>query len=111
MIQDMVVKLTEEANEEAEHKAFCDKEMGTNKATRDTKTEEADALTATIEETSAAIAKLSAEIAELTEGIAAIDAAVAKATAERTEEKVKNTATIEDAKVAKAATQRALSVL
>merc|ERR1719156_256347 len=32
MIQDMVTKLMEEANEEAEHKGFCDTEMGTNKA-------------------------------------------------------------------------------
>merc|ERR1719420_2825323 len=37
MIQDMVYKLMEEANEEAEHKGFCDTEMGTNKNTRDQK--------------------------------------------------------------------------
>merc|ERR1719335_1239146 len=37
MIKDMITKLVEEANEEAEHKGFCDKEMGENKATRDSK--------------------------------------------------------------------------
>merc|ERR1719482_1712360 len=42
MIEDMVAKLMEEANEEAEHKGFCDTEMGTNKNTRDTKSEEVD---------------------------------------------------------------------
>merc|ERR1719335_492142 len=46
MIEDMVNKLMEEANEEAEHKGFCDTEMGTNKNTRDTKTSEIDALNA-----------------------------------------------------------------
>merc|ERR1719443_1811491 len=40
MIKDMIQKLMEEAEEEAEHKGFCDKEMSTNKATRDTKTDE-----------------------------------------------------------------------
>merc|ERR1719359_2564044 len=39
MIKDMITKLVEEANEEAEHKGFCDTELGSNKQTRDTKTE------------------------------------------------------------------------
>merc|ERR1719428_1326009 len=39
MIRDMIAKLMEEANEEAEHKGFCDTEMGTNKNTRDEKSE------------------------------------------------------------------------
>jgi hypothetical protein len=38
MIKDMVIKLTEEATEEAEHKGFCDTELTTNKQTRDAKT-------------------------------------------------------------------------
>merc|ERR1719428_2146257 len=100
MIQDMVSKLMEEANEEAEHKGFCDTEMGTNKNTRDTKSSEVDELTAQIEELTADIAKLSEEAAELSDAIAALDAAVAKATVQRTAEKEKNTATIADAKVA-----------
>merc|ERR1719146_589909 len=50
MIKDMIAKLIEEANEEAEHKGFCDTELGSNKQTRDTKTEESDTLKATIEE-------------------------------------------------------------
>lgn len=111
MIEDMVSKLMEEANEEAEHKGFCDTEMGTNKATRDTKTEEVEKLTALIEELTADIAKLGKEAAELSDEITAIDAAVAKATGIRAEEKAKNTATVADAKVASEATARALQVL
>merc|ERR550537_1604543 len=62
MIQDMVDKLMEEANEEAEHKGFCDTEMGTNKNTRDEKTEEVDELRAFIEELTADIEKLAKDI-------------------------------------------------
>merc|ERR1719265_1206268 len=38
MIKDMIVKLMEEANDEAEHKGWCDTELSSNKQTRDTKT-------------------------------------------------------------------------
>merc|ERR1719182_911752 len=40
MIKDMINKLMEEANEEAEHKGWCDTEMNTNQQTRDNKSEE-----------------------------------------------------------------------
>merc|ERR1719181_2566238 len=86
MIEDMVSKLMEEANEEAEHKGFCDTEMGTNKNTRDTKTEEVEKLSALIEELTADIASLGKEAATLADQITDLDAAVAKATAIRTEE-------------------------
>merc|ERR1719263_1282941 len=111
MIKDMIAKLIEEANEEAEHKGFCDTELGSNKATRDTKTEESDTLKATIEELTADIAKLAEEISELSAAIAAIDKAMSEATALRTAEKEKNTITIADAKAGKEAVARAMSVL
>jgi len=111
MIEDMVSKLMEEANEEAEHKGFCDTEMGTNKATRDTKTEEVEKLTALIEELTASIAKLGKEAADLSDEITALDTAVAKATSIRSDEKAKNTVTIEDAKIAGEATAKATQVL
>jgi DNA repair exonuclease SbcCD ATPase subunit len=111
MIEDMVSKLMEEANEEAEHKGFCDTEMGTNKNTRDTKTEEVDKLNALIEELTAAISQLGKEAAQLADEITAIDTAVFEATSVRTEEKAKNTQTIADAKVASEATARATQVL
>merc|ERR1719214_277202 len=111
MIKDMITKLTEEANEEAEHKGFCDQEMGANKATRDSKTEEAALLTAKSEELAADIAKLAQDITSLVEAIVAIDAAVKKATEERTDEKARNTKTIEDATAGKEAVGQALKVL
>merc|ERR1719453_1639086 len=111
MIKDMITKLTEEAQEEAEHKGFCDAELSSNKATRDTKTEESDTLKANIEELTADIGKLAEEISELSAAIASIDKAVAEATALRSAEKEKNTITIADAKAGKEAVGRAMTVL
>merc|ERR1719163_470099 len=111
MIKDMIQKLMEEASEEAEHKGFCDTEMSTNKATRDSKTDEVAGLKATIEELTADTSKLALEIGALGDAIAANDAAMAKATAQRAAEKEKNTATIADAKAAEAAVAQATTVL
>merc|ERR1719281_2092339 len=38
MIKDLIVRLMEEANEEAEHKGWCDTELGSNEQTRKEKT-------------------------------------------------------------------------
>merc|ERR1719379_2703963 len=111
MIKDMITKLQEEAAEEAEHKGFCDTELGSNKQTRDTKSEESDTLKALIEQLTADVAKLASEISDLSNAIAANDAAMTKATEIRTTEKEKNTQTIADAKAGKEAVQRAISVL
>merc|ERR1719375_1813444 len=111
MIKDMITKLTEEAQEEAEHKGFCDAELSSNKATRDTKTEESDTLKANIEELTADIGKLAEEISELSAQISALDKAVGEATALRNAEKEKNTITIADAKAGKEAVARAMTVL
>jgi len=111
MIQDMVYKLMEEANEEAEHKGFCDTEMGTNKNTRDAKTTKVEELTASIKEMTAQAEQLTSEAASLTEDVVALDTAVSEATALRSAESAKNKQTITDAVAAKEATQAAIKVL
>merc|ERR1719171_597535 len=111
MIKDMVVKLMEEAAEEAEHKGWCDGELAANEQTRKEKTEAVEVLHAEIDELEASIAQLTNEITELTEAIAESDAAVATATEIRETEKTKNTATIADAKAASEAVANALQVL
>ena len=61
MIKDSIVKLMEEANEEAEHKGWCDTESSTNEQTREEKTEAVETLHAEIDELEASIAKLTEE--------------------------------------------------
>merc|ERR1719158_1736711 len=111
LIDDMITRLLEEANAEAEQKGFCDKELGMNKITRDKLTSEIDELDAAIEEGKAMIMKLTEDIATLTKEIAELDAAVEEATALRDTEKAKNKQTIEEAKAAQDAVQAATSVL
>jgi len=111
MIKDLIVKLMEEANEEAEHKGWCDTELSTNEQTRKEKTEAVETLHAEIDELEASIAQLTEQITELTKAVAELDAAVATATSIREEEKAKNTVTIKDSQDAQTAVAQALSVL
>merc|ERR1719335_2049490 len=111
MIQDMVYKLMEEANEEAEHKGFCDTEMGTNKNTRDAKSSKVEELTASIKQEQAEAELLTSEAAGLTDEVLASDMAVSEASALRSEESAKNKQTIADAVAAKEAVQAATKVL
>merc|ERR1740117_1671865 len=111
MIKDLIVKLMEEANEEAEHKGWCDTELSTNEQTRKEKTEAVETLHAEIDELEASIAKLTEEITDLTKAVAELDSAVAKATSVREDEKAKNTVTIKDSQDAQTAVAQALSVL
>merc|ERR1719421_817807 len=111
MVKDLIIKLMEEATEEAETKGFCDTEMSTNEHTRKEKTAQVETLTADIDELSASVAQLSEELAELNAAIAALDASVQKATDIRTAEKKKNKQTIKDAQDAQEAVAAALGVL
>jgi chromosome segregation ATPase len=111
MIDAMITKLLAEANEEADHKGWCDTEMATNKHTRDKKTEELNTLRAQIDQLTADITTLSQEIADLSAAIAEVDKAIAEATEVRNKESEKNKETIEDAKQAQTAVTQALSVL
>merc|ERR1711981_183276 len=111
MIKDLIVRLMEEANEEAEHKGWCDTELSTNEQTRKEKTEAVETLHAEIDQLEASIAKLTEDIGELTKAVAELDAAMAKATKLRTEEKAKNTETISDSQEAQTAVAQALTVL
>merc|ERR1740121_3111743 len=111
MIKDLIVRLMEEANDEAEHKGWCDTELSTNEQTRKEKTEAVETLHAEIDELEASIQKLTQDISELTEAVAALDAAMAKATKLREAEKAKNPQTMEDAAQAQTAVAQALTVL
>merc|ERR1719321_2343487 len=74
MIQEMIEKLVKEAQEEAEHKAFCDKEMAETEAKKADKEEEVDDLNTKIDRAAAKIAKLKETIALLEEELGKIGA-------------------------------------
>jgi chromosome segregation ATPase len=111
MIKDLIVRLMEEANEEATHKGWCDTELSTNEQTRKEKTEAVETLHAEIDELEASIAKLMEDISELTNAVADLNAAMAKATEIRQEEKATNTATVKDSQEAQTAVAQAVTVL
>merc|ERR1719221_323134 len=111
MIKDLIVRLMEEANEEAEHKGWCDTELSTNEQTRKEKTESVETLHAEIDELESSIAKLTEDIAEHTKAVSELDAAMAKATEIRQEEKSTNAATVKDSQDAQTAVAQALTVL
>jgi len=111
MIKDLITRLMEEANEEAEHKGWCDTELSTNEQTRKEKTDAVETLHAEIDQLEASLAKLAEDITMLTKAVAELDAAMAEATELRQEEKAKNEATIKDSQEAQTATAQALTVL
>jgi predicted nucleic acid-binding Zn-ribbon protein len=111
MIDSMITRLMEEANADAEHEGFCDKEMGESKVTRNKLTEDIDALNAAIEDGKSTILSLAENTQELEAELESTQKSMGEAMALRTEEKAKNKAVIEDAQAASAATQAATAVL
>jgi len=111
LIDDMITKLLEEANADAEKEGWCDTEMGKSKVTRNKLSEEIDGLDAAIEDGKATIMKLTQEVADLTKDIEDLDAEMTEATELRTDEKAKNKHTIMDAKAAQTAVSQATAVL
>jgi hypothetical protein len=111
MIKDLIVRLMEEANEEAEHKGWCDTELSTNEQTRKEKTEAVEMLHAEIDELTSSIAQLTEDVSSLSKAVAELDTAMSKATKMRQAEKAENTVTIKDAQDAQTAVAQALVVL
>jgi uncharacterized coiled-coil DUF342 family protein len=111
MIDDMITRLLEEANADANHEGYCDEEMGKSKITRNKLSEEIDALTAAVEDGKATIMQLTEEIATLTKEVADLDASMVEATELRKKEKHTNEETIEDSKAAQAAVAAATAIL
>jgi len=111
MIKDLIVKLMEEANAEADQHAYCETELATNKQTREIKSGEVEELTAELESQNSLLEKLTTEIAQLSDEVAEIKGQQNEATNIRMAEKKTNTATVADAKVAQAAVEKATTVL
>jgi len=111
MIKDLIVRLMEEANEEAEHKGWCDTELKTNTVTRNAKTAQVDTLHSTIEELQAKLQKIAQDLQDTSAEITELSQAVAEATAQRTKEKEANAVTVKEAGEAQTAVAQAIEVL
>jgi len=111
MLKDLITRLEEQAGEEAEHKGWCDTELGENKKVRTTRTASVEKLRSEIDELDASINKEAAEVTQLSQQVADLDKNVAKETGIRQKEKATNEETIKDSKDAQAAVARALVVL
>jgi len=111
MIDSMITRLLNEANEDAQHEGFCDKEIGKSKVTRNKLSEDIDSLEAAVEEGQATIMHLTEEIATLSKEVSEIDAAVIEATKMRQAEKARNKVTLADSEAAQNAVAAATAVL
>merc|ERR1712217_169772 len=70
LIADMIEKLESEAQADASHKAYCDKELGESNAKKDDKTSEINKLSAKIDQMSSRSKQLKEEIADLNKALA-----------------------------------------
>jgi len=87
MITEMIDKLVAEAAEEADHKAWCDKETAETQEKIDDHTATVEKLTAKIDKAAAAIAQLTESLAQLQSELAEIAKQQAKMDEMRVEEK------------------------
>jgi len=111
LIDDMITRLEEEANADAQKEGWCDTEMGKSKVTRNKLSEEIDGLDAAIEDGKGTIMQLTQEVADLAADIKDLDQKTAEASELRKEEKAKNEATVDDADGAQKAIAAATAVL
>merc|ERR1719484_67290 len=111
LIEDMISRLQTEAAEEADAKAFCDKETSESKAKQAKLTAKSDKSQVRIEKATATIAELKEQIKALQEQMAEMDAAQAEATALRTKENEEYMKASQEYKESAEAVANAIAVL
>merc|ERR1719161_3538021 len=107
----MIQKLLTEAAEEAQHKGWCDTEMGKSEVTKTQKEKDVKMVTSKIDEMSARVEELGNEISDLTTEIADAEAMDVEATKVRQEENAQATAAIKEYQDAQELVQRVVGVL
>jgi len=111
LVEGMISKLTKQAAEEADQKAFCDEELSESRAKSGTLNGKLDKNAARIEKAEAGKAQLTEEIQTLEAEVAEIDAGNAEATKIRQEEHDQYVKASQDFKDSAAAVAKATGVL
>jgi len=111
LVESMISKLTKEAAEEADQKAFCDEEMTESNAKKADLNGKLDKNTARIEKAEAGMAKLAEEVMALEGEVAEIDAGSAEATKIRAEEHADFLKSSSDFKASAEAVAKAIDAL
>merc|ERR1719316_1623073 len=111
LIEDMIDRLTKEAAEEADAKAFCDTEASKSRAKQEKLSSTLDMHSVRIEKATAAVAKLQEQIKGLQEEVAGIAQSQSEATAIRESEKAEFTKASAEYSQSAEAVANAISVL
>jgi len=111
MIEEMVAKLLSEAAEEADQKAFCDKEIGESKTSQDDKQQKLDTVDARMGKLDAREATLAEEVSKITAELTDIDTAMREATEIRTQGKADFQVAAKDFRESQEACSQAITVL
>lgn len=111
MIESLIARLKEEAAAEADHKAWCDEQLKSNKLKRETKSAKVEELFAQLGGLSASISAMGAQSAKLSEEQAQLTQAMQEATDFRQKENTENLATMVDAKAGAEAVNQAVVLL
>merc|ERR1719375_1504331 len=111
LIQELVERLLQEAADEANHKGWCDKELGKAKQARKLKSEAVASLNAALADSESRRDTLTEDIAVLTSELAELEDSLEKTTDERKAESAENKATVTEAEEGKAAVEEAITVL
>jgi len=111
MIESMIRKLEQEHKEEANKKAFCDKEVSQTSKSKEDKSDQVEELTGRLESIAADVAKLQEDLKTLAEAMAQTARSQAEMDHIRREEHTTYTKTKADVQEGLAGVQRALSIL
>jgi peptidoglycan hydrolase CwlO-like protein len=111
LIQELIERLLQEAADEANHKGWCDKEIGKAKQDRETKAAAVKDLNSQMAENEGKRDKLTEEIQILTIEIGELTDSLSKISKERSDESADNSATISEAEEGKEAVEQAIDVL
>lgn len=111
LIRDLLTRLQEDADAEADQKSFCDKAMSENIDSRDKASAEIESLTAEQSRDQTEKKTLTEEVAELANAVASLRKGLKEATDLRNEESAENERTVATAKEGKAGTELAMKLL